>query len=117
MSKFSDWQETKYENEKSIDWLKNSSKIDSQNRNPYKLIVRVSNETFQYCGQSSAGANNYHSYGESFKKYLNESMKINSDKIFNDAVDLMNKKCNEMAILAKDEVAKMNEEISAIEQL
>ena len=49
MSKFQNWQGAKYNFKMARDWLSNAGKKDSQDGKHYKLIVTVSDKTFQFC--------------------------------------------------------------------
>jgi len=113
MSKFSDWQKAKQHVASAKSWMSNKDKIDSQDRGPYSLKVYLGKDSIQYCGQSSAGANNYHSPDDSFVAALNAVIKGNYASLFSMALTKLEEEEKKMALAASDEVDAMLAEIKA----
>ena len=114
MSHFSNWKEKKAQVREANEWLSNKDKVHSQSGGKYKLSVRIDPKSIQYCGQSNAGANNYHTYSSSFSSYINSAIERNSDKIFSDALKLLESACDELGLMAKEEISDMLDEVSNI---
>jgi hypothetical protein len=114
--KYKNWQEAKKNVMAAVSWLSNSSKIDSQDRGYYSLLVRLNRDSIQYCGQSYAGANNYHDTPEAFRDAMQEVIKKNSANLFQQALDILKQKEKELAIEASGEVEEMIAEIKAAKE-
>ncbi|KJZ41343.1 hypothetical protein [Pseudomonas fluorescens] len=68
MDSYKKYQTAKQATKESADWMSNKDKIDSQDRKPYGLC----NLSFsaEYCGQSYAGATNYHKSPSTFNSAM-----------------------------------------------
>jgi TPR repeat protein len=111
--KYKNWQEAKKHFKEAVSWLSNSSKIDSQDRGKYSLLVRLSRDSLQYCGQAYAGANNYHEAPEAFRDAMQDVIKKNSADLFQQALGILKQKENKLAVEASDEVHEMLAEIKS----
>lgn len=118
MSKFAQWSDKSNKLQSAINWAKNKDKIDSQDNKPYSLVVRQPHrEMLQYCGQSYAGANNYHAMPESLLPYLEKALKQQGKELIAAAVSLMADDVNQLAIDSEDEVNSMVQQIEAAKRL
>ena len=111
MSKFNKYLKIKSMVSKAKDWRSNSTKEDSQNGKRYGKVVRVNNETLQYCGQAYAGANNYHSPDKEFTVYIEKAIKHNFGKIVDDAISYAEADLKECGENARDEIEKILKDI------
>jgi len=113
MSKFSDWQKAKQNVFAAKQWMANKDRIDSQDHKCYSLRVYLNRDSVQYCGQSSAGSNNYHPPEDSFVRALDEVIKNNYSSLFSMALARLEDQEKKMALAASDEVDAMLAEIKA----
>lgn len=116
MSKFSDWQKAMNHVFSAKSWMANKNRIDSQDRGRYTLLVRLGRDSIQYCGQASAGANNYHAPDESFLAAMNEVIKSNYSSLFNMALEKLQLIESELAVAASEEVEQMLADIKAAKE-
>ncbi len=68
MDSYKKYQAAKQATKEAANWMSNKDKIDSQDRKPYGLCNLAFSA--EYCGQSSAGANNYHKSPSSFNSAM-----------------------------------------------
>ena len=115
MQHYKNWTEIKHKLLAAKRWLCNKDKIDSQDHKPYALVVNLLSKSIQYCGQHTAGADNYHSPDTEFTLYLAKSIKKNFTKISEDAISLMQIDADEKALKAKVEIEGAMGEIKQIE--
>ena len=97
-SKLKDYNEAKA-------WLKNMDKVDSQSGSLYRLHDVTVSAT--YCGQSYAGANNYHESPKKFNKYLSRAVRSKFTELCNHAVELMRKDCLDKLVSCEDELKNL----------
>lgn len=114
MSHYKNWQIAKKNKAEAVDWLANKDRIDSQDRKKYILIIHLSVDSIQYCGQSYAGANNYHAMPNEFASAMEEAFKRKSAELFDLAISIMDKKEIDLAVAAESEVSAMMAEINTI---
>ncbi|MGV6396948.1 hypothetical protein ACTUVN_002643 [Pseudomonas caspiana] len=113
MESYKRYQAAKLETKRAADWLGNKQKIDSQNRKPYTLSsVKVS---AQYCGQSYAGATNYHDSPEAFNAAMAEVIRRDFESLTDKALAILSKKESEALIACKDDLAAVQAEIAEAE--
>lgn len=111
MSHFTQWQEAKENLRAARLWLTNKTKIDSQDRKPYSFVP-LQAVAMKFCGQSSAGANNYHTSPKVLSRYISKVITDHHEKIIYDAISMMEAEESRLAIEAKDEVEGMLTEIT-----
>lgn len=95
-----------------VSWVNNKKNIDSQSRTPYSL--HNISFTADYCGQASAGANNYHKSPTNFNTYMSKVIKEESEMLFNKALELMKKDVEEALINADEEITKIKNTIDSL---
>lgn len=106
MSKFNEWQSVKAIVKSAKSWVSNREKIDSQDGKRY-MKVKKQSISLEYCGQSYAGANNYHQSPGAFDRYIAIAFDQYRDKIEDLAMEILEAECKERAILAREEVKEM----------
>ncbi|WP_267399025.1 hypothetical protein [Pseudomonas sp. GM_Psu_2] len=110
MESYKRYQEAKRELAAAHSWLSNKTKIDSQSNSRYQLrAIKVHG---QYCGQSYAGANNYHESPEAFDAALAAVIRENFDSLSHAAIGLLEKKLREALIECESDVAALSDEIA-----
>lgn len=110
MESYKRYQEAKRELAAAHSWLSNKTKIDSQDNKPYRLSGLKVHGT--YCGQSYAGANNYHESPAAFDDALAAVIRKNFDSFFHEAIGLMDKKLREALLECENDVAALSDEIA-----
>lgn len=113
MSNFTQWQEAKKNLREARLWHSNKAKIDSQDKKPYKFVP-LQAVAMQYCGQYSAGANNYHKSPEVLSRYIAEVITDKHEEIIGEAISMMARQQDRLAIEAEGEVDEMLAEIKHI---
>lgn len=68
-----------------LSWLANAGLTSSQSRSPYSLRVDVNGVQAMYCGQSYAGANNYHDAPSELNAALTQSIERHRSLLVDDA--------------------------------
>lgn len=112
MNNFMKWQRSKSEIKEAKSWLSNKQKIDSQNNEYYKLIVREPHkELYQFCGQAYSGANNYHEMPDCLLPFIAESLKKNFDLIVGDALSAMEDSASKNKAVVEQELKQALAEI------
>lgn len=114
MESYKKYQAAKANSKRATDWLGNKLSIDSQDRKPYTL--RGIKFTAQYCGQSYAGATNYHDSPEAFNAAMAEVIRRNFDSLAEKAFDILSNKESEALIACKDDLLAAQAEIAEAEQ-
>ena len=94
-------------------WLANKGKIDSQDNKPYQLVKLV--VSAEYCGQSSAGAQNYHKSPDAFNGALAAVIKARFEELSSEALARLEKLEQSKLVGCKDEVAALQKEIQSAE--
>ncbi|KFE50112.1 hypothetical protein [Pseudomonas syringae] len=113
MESYKKYQAAKLEAKRAREWLENKEKVDSQNNKPYTLnSVKVS---AQYCGQSYAGATNYHDSPEAFNAAMAEVIRRDFESLAEKALAILSKKESEALIACKDDLAAVQAEIAEAE--
>ncbi|QAY85368.1 hypothetical protein [Pseudomonas arsenicoxydans] len=113
METYKKYQAAKLEVKRATDWLGNKVKIDSQDGRPYMFAnVKFS---AQYCGQSYAGATNYHDSPEAFNAAMAEVIRRDFDSLAEKAFAILSKKESEALIACKDDLAAVQAEIEEAE--
>lgn len=77
------------EHQSIISWLSNARMIDSQSRMPYALRVDINGIQAMYCGQSYAGAKNYHDAPSAINTALVASFNKHRVMLLNDAANTL----------------------------
>lgn len=113
MESYKKYQAAKLEAKRATDWLSNKQKIDSQSSKPYTFA----NVKFgaQYCGQSYAGATNYHDSPEAFNAAMAEVIKEDFDSLAAKALAKLVKKELTAMVACKDDLAAVQAEIAEAE--
>ena len=111
MSMFNEWQETKQAVKQAISWIGNRDKVDSQDGRRY-VKVKIQKIKLEYCGQSYAGANNYHEAPAYFQSYLALAINEMREEIEDRALELLKKENDSRAVKAKSDVEAMMLEIN-----
>jgi hypothetical protein len=114
MSKFTEWQVTRSKLKAAKDWIANRTKIDSQDGQCYAK-VKLQKVKLEYCGQSSAGANNYHEAPLEFQHYIAKAINNMRVEIEDHALDILNEDNDRKARHAKASVLDMLAEIKHVE--
>jgi hypothetical protein len=115
MSNFNEWQKTKQAVKEAVNWVGNRVKVDSQDGKHY-IKVKVQRIKLEYCGQSYAGANNYHEAPTSFQGYLAMAINEMREEIEDRALELLSEENASRAVKAKSEVDAMLIEINEAAQ-
>lgn len=115
MNTYHQWKKCQSNRKKTLNWLSNAEKIDSQSGQLYNLKVRLGKESVEYCGQAYAGANNYHSYPEEFIRYMEMAIIRKFVDITNEAMRIMKNEEDKAAIAAKAGILDQLKEIEEIE--
>jgi len=115
MGKYSEYMEKKNTLAIALDWVSNKNKIDSQDGKAYVRIVSIDNDFLQFCGQSSAGANNYHKADDDFRCHIKKAVEFHFNDIIDKAVQYAQQDVKEAGILAKEEIESMLYEISELD--
>ena len=93
-------------------WVNNKHKIHSQSGEEYSKVVDANTSLLQFCGQSSSGANNYHSADKEFIRYIEKSIKYYFDIIVDTAIEYAEEDVKEAGISAKEDIESMLKEIN-----
>ena len=90
-------------------WVSNKDKIDSQDHSHYSL----SNIVFSadYCGQSRAGANNYHHSPEVFNVYMAKVLKKRFLELSSEAISLMEEDVKKALLESEIELKNIQEKL------
>lgn len=113
MESYKKYLAAKVEAKRAAEWLDNKSKIDSQDHKPYRLYgIKFS---AQYCGQSHAGATNYHDSPQEFNAAMAEVILRNFDLMTAEAMSILSKKASGALIACKDDLAAAQVEIAEAE--
>lgn len=113
MESYKKYSVAKTETKFATDWLGNRLKIDSQDNKPYVLMnIKF---TAQYCGQSYAGAKNYHDSPAEFNAAMAEVIKRNFDSLATKAVEILCAKERAALVACKDDLAAIQAEIAEAE--
>lgn len=112
MSNYSEYMKKKKILSNGLDWVSNRDKIDSQDGRNYVHVVSIDEKCLQFCGQSSAGANNYHSADKDFKWHIQRSIKYHFNSIIDRAIEYAEKDVKDAGILAREDIESMLEEIN-----
>jgi len=109
MEKYKEYEKFKNDVVVATNWVNNKNKRDSQSGTNYSLH----NISFkaEYCGQAYAGANNYHKSPEIFNNYVEKVIANNYDKIFQEALLLMNSDLDKKLLLCQIEIEAIQQEI------
>lgn len=111
MEKYKIYQKRSNAVEKAEEWLSNANKKDSQCGNPYKLIKPNDILAFQYCGQTYAGANNYHDIPDSLAKALTSVIYRNFSSLIYQAMDELKEEERKALISCQDEIREIQKAI------
>ena len=111
MSKFSEWEATRSILKTAKSWIENRSKIDSQDGKHYTKVP-LQAVKLEYCGQSYAGANNYHESPPKFNTYIAIAVNEMRVEIEDRALVLLSDENNKRALAATGEVEAMMQEIN-----
>lgn len=113
MESYKKYSAAKTEAKRAADWLGNKQKIDSQDNRPYTLAnIKF---TAQYCGQSYAGATNYHDSPAEFNAAMAEIIKRNFDSLAAKALEILYAKERAALVACKDDLAAVQAEIAEAE--
>ena len=114
MEKYKNYESFKNNVLEAKNWIKNKDNIDSQSHTKYSL----NNISFSadYCGQSYAGANNYHKSPPIFNEYISKVIKNKFSELTEEVVRLLEKELNEMLIDAEDEILRIKEKIDSAKE-
>lgn len=92
-------------------WLANTDKIDSQDHKPYQLTRVV--VLAEYCGQSHAGAPNYHKSPDVLNEALAAVIKSRFTEITEAAMQLLRDKERSALIACDADIQRMQKEIDS----
>lgn len=110
MDNYKKYQAAKQATQEAKSWMSNKDKIDSQDRKPYTLLNLAFSA--EYCGQSSAGANNYHKSPASFNAAMTLVIKEQFAEL-SEAALLKIKRAEGVALIAcENDIAAIQVEIS-----
>lgn len=90
-------------------WLANKDKIDSQDHKPYRLTRVV--VLAEYCGQSHAGAPNYHKSPDVLNEALATVIKARFPELTEAAMQLLRDKEKAALIACDTDILRMQKEI------
>jgi len=113
MESYKKYQAAKLEAKRATDWLGNKQKTDSQSGQKY-LFANVKFAA-QYCGQSYAGATNYHDSPEAFNAAMAEVIREDFEALSARALAKLIKKELTAMIACKDDLAAVQAEIEQAE--
>tara|TARA_R110001592_G_scaffold111372_6_gene308491 strand:+ start:12968 stop:13327 length:360 start_codon:yes stop_codon:yes gene_type:complete len=87
MESYKAYQKARQDHAGAASWVNNKDKIDSQDHKPYDLAhIKFSAD---YCGQSYAGASNYHKSPEPFNSAMAEVIKARFAELSGAALKLL----------------------------
>lgn len=110
MESYKRYQQVRQNTKLARDWLANKDKIDSQARTPYDLNkVACSAE---YCGQSYAGASNYHKSPDAFNTALAAVIRQEFSRLSDLAIARLEATEREALIACEADIARLNDEIA-----
>lgn len=113
MESYKKYSAAKAEAKRATDWIANKQKIDSQDSKPYSLVnIKF---TAQYCGQSYAGATNYHDSPAEFNAAMAEVIRRNFDSLAAKALEILSAKERAALVACKDDLAAVQAEIARAE--
>ena len=109
MEKFKVYEEKNTELKYAKGWVANKDKIDSQDHSHYSL----SNIVFSadYCGQSHAGANNYHHSPKVFNEYMAKIIKKRFLELSSEAISLMEEDVKKALLESENELKSVQEKL------
>ena len=111
MDSYKHYQQIRQNTKLARDWLANKDKIDSQTRTRYDLNkVACSAE---YCGQSYAGASNYHKSPDAFNTAIAAVIRQEFARLSELAIARLEATEREALIACEADIAKLNDEIAA----
>lgn len=111
MESYKNYQRKKHDTKAASDWLANKDKIDSQTNTRYEL-VKI---TFaaEYCGQSYAGATNYHKSPEAFNNAMQDVIRREFPRLSEMALERLLKIERAALVDCESDIVALNDEIAA----
>lgn len=109
MDSYKKYQAAKQASNEAAAWIANKDKIDSQDRKPYGLC----NLSFgaEYCGQSYAGASNYHKSPSSFNSAMTQVIKERFAELSEAALNKIKATESKALIACEADLAALQNEI------